>query len=402
MKVKLNEKIKNLRKSAKLSQEGLAEKLNVSRQTVFKWESGRATPDTHNVVLMSKLFQVPLEELLYNEVELAVASKSVSIQSVKEAQNNENPLSAQENFEECSKKRRRLLALLFINCIYILGICIYFMVVRLRWDTRWGFVLPTLIGGVFFTAATLGLYLNYKKELKYERLFGARVFYGFILGGLLCYACCIMIAGSAFLSQFPHFSPVGFFGLLLFLGIYPVQFFVPFLLIRGVIFVFPSKTKKKDDLVSSIKREAIVAVILSSCYFVGMNTFYRIKAATGVFDWVYSENLSVLWRFLDGISLASFAITALFIFPCVSLIRACGQREKYNMPLKKGRFVVLRACAMLYLAFILIVNWITFDMFYAGNFFAFTFGLTFNIILPILSVFVIFSICKKIRKKSKV
>ena len=65
--MKLNEKIKNLRKQAKLSQEELAEKLHVSRQTVFKWEAGKSIPDTDNVVLMSKLFQVPLEELLYDD-----------------------------------------------------------------------------------------------------------------------------------------------------------------------------------------------------------------------------------------------------------------------------------------------------------------------------------------------
>ena len=42
----LSEKLQKLRKENNITQEGLADKLNVSRQAVSKWESGRAYPDT--------------------------------------------------------------------------------------------------------------------------------------------------------------------------------------------------------------------------------------------------------------------------------------------------------------------------------------------------------------------
>ena len=49
----LNENIKNLRKSKGLSQEELAVKLNVVRQTVSKWENGLSVPDADMLIALS-------------------------------------------------------------------------------------------------------------------------------------------------------------------------------------------------------------------------------------------------------------------------------------------------------------------------------------------------------------
>ena len=62
--MKLNEKILTLRKKQVLSQEELAEKLNVSRQAVSRWEVGSAQPDASNVLQLSKLFGVTADYLL--------------------------------------------------------------------------------------------------------------------------------------------------------------------------------------------------------------------------------------------------------------------------------------------------------------------------------------------------
>lgn len=59
------EKLQNLRKENGLSQEQLAEKLNVSRQAVSKWESG-ALPDVDNIVKISSFFDCSLDYLLGN------------------------------------------------------------------------------------------------------------------------------------------------------------------------------------------------------------------------------------------------------------------------------------------------------------------------------------------------
>ena len=49
----LGEKLKKLRKARGLSQEQLADQLNVSRQAISKWELGESTPDTDNLVALS-------------------------------------------------------------------------------------------------------------------------------------------------------------------------------------------------------------------------------------------------------------------------------------------------------------------------------------------------------------
>lgn len=60
----LNENIKALRKSKGLSQEELAVKLNVVRQTVSKWENGLSVPDSEMLISISEVFETPVSTLL--------------------------------------------------------------------------------------------------------------------------------------------------------------------------------------------------------------------------------------------------------------------------------------------------------------------------------------------------
>ncbi|MBO5395798.1 MAG: helix-turn-helix domain-containing protein [Clostridia bacterium] len=57
-------KLTALRKHNGLSQESLAEKIGVSRQAVSKWERGEASPDTENILALSKLYCVSLDDIL--------------------------------------------------------------------------------------------------------------------------------------------------------------------------------------------------------------------------------------------------------------------------------------------------------------------------------------------------
>lgn len=65
--MKLSEKLVNLRKQQLMTQEELAEKLNVSRQAISRWESGTASPDAGNILQLSKLFRVTTDYLLNDE-----------------------------------------------------------------------------------------------------------------------------------------------------------------------------------------------------------------------------------------------------------------------------------------------------------------------------------------------
>ena len=61
------EKLKVIRRQAGMSQEKLAEKLGVSRQAITKWETNAGIPDIENIMAVSTLFHVSIDELLSNE-----------------------------------------------------------------------------------------------------------------------------------------------------------------------------------------------------------------------------------------------------------------------------------------------------------------------------------------------
>ena len=60
----LSNKLKDLRKQAGLSQEQMAERLNVSRQAITKWETDAGMPDIPNLVAIARLFAITVDELL--------------------------------------------------------------------------------------------------------------------------------------------------------------------------------------------------------------------------------------------------------------------------------------------------------------------------------------------------
>ncbi len=60
----LNEKIKSLRKQKGLTQEELAIRLNVVRQTISKWEKGLSVPDAEMLIKIADLFEITVSELL--------------------------------------------------------------------------------------------------------------------------------------------------------------------------------------------------------------------------------------------------------------------------------------------------------------------------------------------------
>ena len=66
--MEFNNKLYELRKQKGFSQEELANRLNVSRQTISKWEVGESTPDMENLVAISELFEISLDELVLNKV----------------------------------------------------------------------------------------------------------------------------------------------------------------------------------------------------------------------------------------------------------------------------------------------------------------------------------------------
>lgn len=83
--MKLSEKIMILRKQKGWSQEELAEKLEVSRQAVSKWESGQASPDIEKILKISQLFEVSTDVLLKEEYDVYATEEAKELEPIPSA-----------------------------------------------------------------------------------------------------------------------------------------------------------------------------------------------------------------------------------------------------------------------------------------------------------------------------
>ena len=78
----LGKKIFELRKKIGLSQEQLAEKLNVTRQTISKWELNETAPDIKQAKILSEIFQISLVELVDNDIEKTLVTKVSNVEKL--------------------------------------------------------------------------------------------------------------------------------------------------------------------------------------------------------------------------------------------------------------------------------------------------------------------------------
>ncbi len=108
----LNENIKAIRKSKGLSQEELAIKLNVVRQTISKWEQGLSVPDSDMLISLSEVLETPVSTLLGETV---IESKPDDLKVISEKLEIINLQLAQRK-----TTRRKILHWLFISlCVVI-------------------------------------------------------------------------------------------------------------------------------------------------------------------------------------------------------------------------------------------------------------------------------------------
>ena len=81
--MKFNEKMIMLRKQHNLSQEKVAEKLKVARQTVSKWELGETTPEMDKLIMISELYNITLDELVKEEKQEKIVNEPNNTNSQK-------------------------------------------------------------------------------------------------------------------------------------------------------------------------------------------------------------------------------------------------------------------------------------------------------------------------------
>ncbi|WP_173655313.1 helix-turn-helix domain-containing protein [Sharpea azabuensis] len=168
----LNENIKNLRKSKGLSQEELAIKLNVVRQTVSKWENGLSVPDSSMLISLADALDTSVSELLG---EVTIKHDTDDIKAISEKLEVINLQLAQRSYARVKTIRRLLIAL----CLCIVVIFIALLAINgsyMNWDYQDSelAVAGTIIHGfeflfvriapIVFLASILGIVLTYKKR----------------------------------------------------------------------------------------------------------------------------------------------------------------------------------------------------------------------------------------------
>ena len=168
----LNENIKAIRKSKGLSQEELAVKLNVVRQTISKWEQGLSVPDADMLISISEVFETPVSTLLGETVAEAKADDLKAISEKLEV------INLQLAHRKTARKRI-LQCLLIILCAAIVVIFAILLALEspyLGWDYsdpetavlgvgfhsfEWLFVRAAPI---IFIGAIIGIFLTRKEK----------------------------------------------------------------------------------------------------------------------------------------------------------------------------------------------------------------------------------------------
>ena len=95
MNIELANRLYEYRKQSGLSQEELAEKLGISRQSVSKWERAESCPDTDNLIELSKIYNVTMDELLNTSKDI----KNIKEEKVEEVKE-EKPYKVIVNLED--------------------------------------------------------------------------------------------------------------------------------------------------------------------------------------------------------------------------------------------------------------------------------------------------------------
>lgn len=101
----LHENLRNLRKRKGLSQQELADKVGVVRQTISKWENGDSTPDSVSLIKIANVLQIPL-----NDVSDENASKKESMKCPDSTDNFETPKGRNTSQQDVGAKLKRELS----------------------------------------------------------------------------------------------------------------------------------------------------------------------------------------------------------------------------------------------------------------------------------------------------
>ena len=168
----LNENIKRLRKTKGLSQEELAIKMNVVRQTISKWENGLSVPDSSMLISLADELDTTVSELLGETVSEPVAD---DLKTISEKLEVINLQLAKRNAEKIKLARWILISLcLLITVIFIILVLINSSYLNWDYDVPELVVAGTILHGfefvfvrlapIIFLGAVVGIIITYKTK----------------------------------------------------------------------------------------------------------------------------------------------------------------------------------------------------------------------------------------------
>ncbi|MEA4912103.1 MAG: helix-turn-helix domain-containing protein [Oscillospiraceae bacterium] len=141
----LSENIKSIRKSKGLSQEELAVKLNVVRQTISKWEQGLSVPDAEMLISLSEVFETPVSALLGEPV---VESQADDLKAISEKLEVINLQLSQRKVS-----RRKAFHWLFLSLCAVIAVISAILIALNSPYLGWDFTDPeTAVGGTVLHA----------------------------------------------------------------------------------------------------------------------------------------------------------------------------------------------------------------------------------------------------------
>lgn len=153
----LGERLFELRKSKNLTQDDVAEKLKVTRQTVSKWETNQSTPDFDKIVPLCELFEIGVEELLTGK---KPQESKAEKQEYKNEKGEEKVLTKQEVKEKSAKV---VSSSIFI---YILAVAFVMVAITVQHINP---VIATSIFLLLIGWATARIIKNYMSMPKFEK-----------------------------------------------------------------------------------------------------------------------------------------------------------------------------------------------------------------------------------------
>ena len=127
--MKFNEKLLEIRKKQGLTQEELGMELQVSRQTISKWESGQSYPDFQRLVMLSDYFNMTLDELV----------KGIDVQDVREKNmTDEKVASIYMDVESGKATLKKILTIISYVVIALIALFVVTFLVHLAFpDIEW-------------------------------------------------------------------------------------------------------------------------------------------------------------------------------------------------------------------------------------------------------------------------